>query len=121
MSDPQNPPPKPLAVVDPQLRQHAMAVLKVGAVVQYTEFISGDRPSDHDRPPTVRAALVIFILDDGKERLPVLRVYIPNRPLLPGMPEKGLIMPGSGLHDQEVYGPRFDPNPAAMNTWRPVP
>jgi hypothetical protein len=132
MSDRENIPSAPaaaaatpgLSVVDPSTRRAAMAALVVGATVQYTELISGDRPIDNDRraAPMVRAAVVLFVLDDGKgDRRPVIRVLVPNRPLLPGMPEEGRPMASNGLHDLEIYGPRFDPDPTAQNTWRPVP
>jgi hypothetical protein len=111
-------PPEP----DPVVTKDASARLKIGMTVRYTERVSGDHPQNAKRAahPLERAAIVIFILDDGAERRPVLRVLNPMAPPMDRMPAEGVIHTGCGLGDVEVYAPKYNADPKVQNTWRHV-
>jgi len=100
----------------------AQVELRVGQIVHYTELVTGNRPQDGGRreKPRIRAAVVVFVLDDGQDRRPVLRVLNPMAPPMTSMPAEGVVHAGVALADHEVYGPKYDPDPSAQNTWRPV-
>lgn len=104
-----------------QKRKAAEQQLEVGMMVQYTELVTGNRQVQQDRKkaPRVRAATVLFILDDGQQRRPVLRVMIPASPPMAEMPKEGRVHAGSAsAQDIEIYGPAYDADPSVENTWR---
>ena len=81
--------------------------LRVGQIVLYTELVTGNRGQDAGRAakPRVRAAIVVFVLDDGADRRPVLRVLNPMAPPMTAMPEEGVVHTGVALADQEINAP----------------
>lgn len=118
---PPSPKPEPIRELDADEKANAENGLHVGQVVEYTELVD-DRSVNVERAknPRKRAAVVVFVLDDGSQRRPVLRVFNPMAPPMAEMPAEGVIHSGVSLGDFEVYAPKYHPDSRVQNTWRPI-
>jgi len=96
--------------IPPRLVEEDLSIAdaEIGGLARYT-----------DQKGKIRAAVVMFLLTDGDDVRPVLRVFIPAAPGMPGMPKAGIIYPVS-QQDYEVYGPLLDEDESVVNTWRPA-
>lgn len=118
---PPAPEPEPIRDVSAEEKAKAQHDLHVGQVVQYTELVDNRAVNaERAKHPRVRAAIVVFVLDDGADRRPVLRVLNPMAPPMAEMPAEGVIHSGVSLGDVEVYAPKYHPDPRVQNTWRPI-
>ncbi len=114
------PKPEPIRDVNVEEQTKAQHELHVGQVVEYTELVDRAVNAERAKNPRVRAAVVVFVLDDGANRRPVLRVFNPMAPPMAEMPAEGVIHSGVSLGDFEVYAPKYHPDSRVQNTWRPI-